>query len=32
VKAGPHIVSVRVTDLAGNWTTRAVQVTVPGGR
>jgi hypothetical protein len=29
VKPGAHTVSVRVADLAGNWATRAVQVTVP---
>lgn len=29
---GPHLVSLRVVDQAGNATTRALQVTVPGTR
>jgi hypothetical protein len=30
--AGPHLVSVRAVDAAGNAATRAVRVTVPGGK
>jgi hypothetical protein len=29
---GPHLVSVRAVDAAGNAATRAVRVTVPGGK
>ena len=32
LKPGEHLVSVRAVDLAGNSTTRAIHVTVPGTR
>ena len=30
--SGPHLISLRVVDQAGNATTRALQITVPGSR
>ena len=32
LEAGTHLISMRAVDEAGNATTRAVQVTVPGAR